>query len=325
MSKTLKIKYIESSSFDPWLNLACEEYMLNNIKEDEIIFYLWQNEKTVVIGANQNPWKECDVNLLEKEEGKLARRMSGGGAVYHDLGNLNFTFIVDKNYYDFFKQVKVIIDALQGMGISADFSGRNDILVNNRKISGNAFYHSNKGSIHHGTILVNSDFNQLVKYLQVSKDKIKSKGIESVRSRVINLKEASQLINIEDLKKNLKNHFAINYGNYEHITYDELDSHEITELYNKYASWDWRFGDSPKFAVSITRRFELGELNINLNLDKGIIRDVKIYSDAMDPNIGENIKGFLIDVSLNEVSSKLEKKEIDNEVKEWIISELKNL
>ncbi len=327
MSEALKVKFVESNSFNPWLNLAYEEYLLNNIMSNEVILYLWQNERTVVIGANQNPWKECNTSLLESDGGKLARRLSGGGAVYHDLGNLNFTFIMDKSIYDFSKQVMVIINALKEQGISAEFTGRNDILVNDKKISGNAFYFRENKALHHGTVLVNCDFAELTKYLQVSKEKIKSKGIESIKSRVNNLKDIDPNIDIEEIKESLKRQFVISYGDYEQLSIEELNNKEIEKLYDKYSSWDWRYGDTPKFAISMVKRFDWGELDINLNLEKGIIKEVKIYSDAMDPNITDNIKEILLGASLNEINSRFNNYETYEyeEIKEWIVSELKNL
>ncbi len=293
MSESLKAKFIESNSFNPWLNLAYEEYLLNNVNSNEVILYLWQNDRSVVIGANQNPWKECNTSLLESEGGKLARRLSGGGAVYHDLGNLNFTFIMTKICYDFPKQVKVIIDALKECGISAEFTGRNDIVVNGKKISGNAFYFKGNKSFHHGTILVDCDFVKLTKYLQVSKEKIISKGIESVKSRVSNLKEIDSKLDIEDIKENLKRQFVISYGCYQQISFEELYNNEIKKLYDKYSSWDFRYGVTPKFSISWVKRFNWGELDVNLNLEKGIIKEVKIYSDAMDSNIVDNTVWFI--------------------------------
>src|SRR6056297_3762446 len=147
-------KIYHSTSFDPWHNLAFEEYLLNQVEENEVILYLWQNDNTGVIGRNQNAWKECRSELLAEEGGKLARRLSGGGAVYHDLGNLNFTFIMDKDNYNLKKQLKVILEAVRDQGIEAEFSGRNDLVVKSKKFSGNAFYFGSETAYHHGTILV---------------------------------------------------------------------------------------------------------------------------------------------------------------------------
>src|SRR6056297_3015303 len=211
-NKNLKAKYAAGEGYNPWYNLALEEYLLDNLEENEVILYLWQNDNTGVIGRNQNAWKECRSELLAEEGGKLARRLSGGGAVYHDLGNLNFTFIMDKDNYNLKKQLKVILEAVRDQGIEAEFSGRNDLVVKSKKFSGNAFYVGSEAAYHHGTILVDTDFQKLVKYLQVSREKIESKGVDSVRSRVINLKELKNELTIKDIKKSMATSFKDIYG-----------------------------------------------------------------------------------------------------------------
>ncbi|MTK11235.1 MAG: lipoate--protein ligase, partial [Clostridiaceae bacterium] len=204
LTKDIKTKIVVSTSVDPYYNLSLEEYLLNNVEEDEVILYLWQNANTVVIGRNQNPWKECKCKELELNNGKIARRLSGGGAVYHDLGNLNFTFVASEALYNLEKQLKVILKAAQKEGINAQFSGRNDIEVNGKKFSGNAFYFTKTSAYHHGAILIDTDINKLGSYLQVSKEKIQSKGIDSVQARVVNLKNLNKDITIESFKMRLK-------------------------------------------------------------------------------------------------------------------------
>ena len=164
-----QLKLYEGQSFDPQLNLAVEEYLLQTVEPDCCILYLWQNQNTVVIGRNQNAWKECRTTLLEEEGGHLARRLSGGGAVFHDLGNLNFTFLVPTDCYDLEKQLSVIQLACRSFGIEAVRSGRNDILAEGRKFSGNAFYQSGGRSYHHGTLLVDVDMTRMSRYLNPSK------------------------------------------------------------------------------------------------------------------------------------------------------------
>ena len=196
-----KIKYVITTETNPYKNLALEEYLLKQVGETEVILYLWQNEKTIVIGKNQNPWKECKVAELEANGGRLVRRLSGGGAVFHDLGNLNFTFLATKENINVEKQLEVIVRAVNHLGISAEKSGRNDITVEGRKFSGNAFYSEGNQSYHHGTILVNVDMSMLSRYLNVSKDKLVSKGVESVRSRVTNLTEYNVDLDIQRMKE----------------------------------------------------------------------------------------------------------------------------
>ncbi|RCW47355.1 MULTISPECIES: lipoate--protein ligase [unclassified Halanaerobium] len=282
-----KSKIIYSEEFNPWYNLALEEYLLNSVDDDEIILYLWQNDNTVVIGRNQNAWKECRCSLLEEEnDGYLARRLSGGGAVYHDMGNLNFTFLMDRDSYNLKKQLSVILEAVKGLGIDAEFSGRNDLVIGEKKFSGNAFYFGSKKAYHHGTILLDTDIKSLVEYLQVSKEKIISKGIESVRSRVVNLKEINDKINLDSLKEKLEKSFSSIYVEPEEILhYTPSEMPEIADLYEKYSSWDWRYGETTEFDIIFSNRFDWGEVEIALNSVNAVIEKAKVYSDAMEAEL----------------------------------------
>lgn len=294
-----KTKIVRSTSFDPWFNLALEEHLLYQCQEEEVILYLWQNDQTVVIGRNQNAWKECRCQQLEADGGKLARRLSGGGAVFHDLGNLNFTFVLDKKHYDLHRQLEIILQAVRTQGIDARFSGRNDLTVDDRKFSGNAFYHTNQVSYHHGTILVDSDFSKLAQYLQVSQAKIAAKGISSVRSRVVNLKEFNQAISISAIQQALKESFIDSYGgSTEEIVLSESTC-DLAGLYAKYASWEWRYGKTPDFDLSLQHRFPWGEVDLGLTLQNGIITSAIIYSDAMDSLLIQQVAQSLNGVPLN--------------------------
>lgn len=321
-------RIIHSDSYNPWYNLALEEYLLNNIKNNEVILYLWQNDNTVVIGRNQNAWRECNCRLLEDNDGKLARRLSGGGAVYHDLGNLNFTFIMAKKLYDIHAQMEVILKAAKNSKIDAEFSGRNDLIASDHKFSGNAYYHGSEASYHHGTILVDTNFENMLKYLQVSKEKIDSKGIESVKSRVINLKELNPDISIDQMKKKLEESF-VNLYQVDPIqeTISPHQNEEIEKLQKKYSSWDWRYGKAPDFDITYEKKFDWGEIQLGLSLKKGKIIDSKIYSDAMNADLIENIANSLegcqfkiqkiIEV-INNISSKKEDKEVITDLIDWL-------
>lgn len=280
----ISTKVIRTHTSDPWLNLAVEEYLLNHVKEGECILYLWQNKNTVVIGRNQNAWKECRTELLESEGGKLARRLSGGGAVYHDLGNLNFTFLVRKEDYDLERQLNVILTAVKSLGINAEISGRNDIIADGRKFSGNAFYFGRTAAYHHGTILVAADFEKMTKYLQVSRDKIRSKGVDSIRSRVVNLTELNPSVTVDMVADSLIRAFAEIYC-YGPVISDgsgDTDAKAVEKLYEKYASWEWRYGHTPKFDITLETRFPWGGVEIGLTLENGRVVSSKVYSDAMD-------------------------------------------
>ncbi len=277
------INYILNDEYNPYHNLALEEYLLNHVKQDECILYLWQNEKTVVIGKNQNPWKECRIKELEENGGKLVRRLSGGGAVFHDLGNLNFTFLVNKENYNLEKQLDVILKAVNHLSIPAEKSGRNDITVEGRKFSGNAFYSDGKQAYHHGTLLINVNMDNLSKYLNVSPDKLVSKGVDSVRSRVINLSEYQERLNINIMKNELIRAFGEVYG-YEPkpLAAERINHKEIEDLSKKYSSWDWIFGKKIPFNYLIEKRLEWGNIEIEFHIEAGIVQECMAYSDSMD-------------------------------------------
>lgn len=291
----MNTRIVITHNLDPWRNLAMEEYLLDEVEPEECILYLWQNQNTVVIGKNQNPWKECRTELLEGEGGKLARRSSGGGAVFHDMGNLNFSFLVDRRYYDLNKQLEVILKAAKSFGIHAVFSGRNDLTVENKKFSGNAFCFRKKSALHHGTILISADMEKMTRYLQVPKDKIQSKGIESVRSRVVNLSQYNPNLDIAAMTEALLNSFKEVYGDTNDIRIGEegMDQGNLNGLYDRYRSWEWRFGESPKFDIEFDTRFPWGGVHLGLRLEHGRIEDATIYSDAMDEAFIEEIPGLL--------------------------------
>ena len=204
---------IESRSTDPYTNLAIEACLMGSARSGEPVLYLWQNERTVVIGRNQCASAECDVERLEREGGHLARRRSGGGAVYHDLGNLCFTFVTTPEEYDQAAQTGVILDAVRALGIDAERTGRNDLVVGDgRKFSGHAYQHTGVASCHHGTIMVAVDVDALGRYLTVSPEKLRAKGVRSVRSRVTNLRALDPGITVEDLKDALRSAFATAWG-----------------------------------------------------------------------------------------------------------------
>lgn len=290
------LKIYEGDSFNPHYNLAVEEYLLENVKSDTCILYLWQNENTVVIGRNQNPWKECKVDLLKEEGGLLARRLSGGGAVFHDSGNLNFTFLMPQQDYDLDKQLSVIQEAVKRCGIETERSGRNDILAEGRKFSGNAFYKNGTQAYHHGTILVCADHEKLGRYLSPSKAKLQSKGVDSVRSRVINLSELRPETTVSVLKEHLAEAFSDVYGiQAEKLHKEDLDAAVISKIHERNASWEWNFGRKLPFSYTYEDRCEWGEVQIHMEIDNGVIQSVKVYSDAMDWEIAscleERLKG----------------------------------
>ena len=290
----------ESGSFDPFLNLAMEQHLLETVASGCCLLYLWQNENTVVIGKNQNPWAECRASLLEEEGGHLARRLSGGGAVFHDLGNLNFTFLVPTADYDLEKQQRVLLEACRSFGIPGSLSGRNDLTAQGRKFSGNAFYHNGARSYHHGTLLVDVDGEKLARYLTPTKAKLETKGVPSVRSRVVNLIELCPALTIDGLKKALVDAFEGVYGlKSEPLPFTEADERRVAELRETYASWAWRFGQKLPFTFRCEGRFPWGGVEIQLQINEGVIQNAAVYSDDMDFAFPPALKAALIGCRFN--------------------------
>ncbi len=272
----------ESFQTDPYENLATEKYLMDIVRPGQCILYLWQNQNTVVIGRNQNAWTECRTTLLEDEGGHLARRLSGGGAVFHDLGNLNFTFLVCQEDYDSDRQLEVIRRACFMAGIQAEKSGRNDLLVQGQKFSGNAFYQAKGRAYHHGTILIDADMEKLSRYLNPPKAKLEAKGVASVRSRVVNLKELSPSLTCDTMRVYLKQAFSEVYGLNPNTM--ELGGHdpEIQALAKEYRSWEYLYGTPLPFTFQCAQKFPWGYVHIQLDIKSGVIQRAKIYSDTMD-------------------------------------------
>ena len=273
----------KSEGFDPYENLAIEEYLLDTVEEGCCVLYLWRNQNTVVIGRNQNVWKECRTSLLEEEGGRLARRLSGGGAVFHDLGNLNFTFLVREEDYDLDRQLEVICTACRALGLQAERSGRNDVLVDGRKFSGNAFYHSKGRAYHHGTVLIRVDGEKLARYLSPSKAKLQAKGVDSVRARVVNLSELVPDLTCEKMEERMIAAFEQVYGmQARRISGEELDRQRIRELRERNASRDWLYGPRLPLSFECEERFDWGGIQLQMQVESGTVVQAKVYSDAME-------------------------------------------
>lgn len=279
----MKLRLLETPCTNPYRNLALEEHLLSCVRSDEALLYLWQNDHTVVIGQNQNALREVNLSRLRADGGHLARRLSGGGAVYHDLGNLNFTFIVPKGAYDLARQTRVILEAARLLGAPAEASGRNDILVGGRKFSGNAYYRRGETWYHHGTLLVDSDLEALGRYLNVSPEKLAARGVASVRSRVCNLREAAPGATVDAARRAMAEAFQTTHDEKVEI-FDEnrLDFNEIREIEQRISSENYLIGENFSFSLSLQRRFAWGGLELALNVHAGRISDCRAYSDAME-------------------------------------------
>lgn len=276
---------IRNTCKDPHFNLALEEYVVKYLDPKEDYIILWQNEPSVIIGRNQNTIEEINAKYIKDFDINVVRRLSGGGAVYHDLGNLNFTFVVNNekdSVSNFKKFTEPVISALENFGIKAEFSGRNDITIDGKKFSGNAQYYHKNRLLHHGTILFNSDLSVVANALNVKMDKIASKGIKSVRSRVTNVYPyLEKKITIEEFKSTLLKFLTgdENYSEKELILkQDDLDIIEKL-MDERYLKWEWNYGASPDFDIQKSMRFDGGKLELNFDVKDGIIKNMKIFGD----------------------------------------------
>lgn len=284
-SDNTNLQIIIGNQTNPYLNLAVESQLLDNYLKNTITLFLWRNRQTVVIGTNQNPYSECDVDTLLKEGGHLARRRTGGGAVYHDLGNLNFSIVADKKIYDVKRQMTVIQKALLNYGLETEVSGRNDITYQGRKFSGNAFAKTKYQGLHHGTILIKTDGEKLQKYLKVKPAKLHKHGVKSVASRVINLSEVADITS-ENIIPYLIKAFEEVYDNKAIvINFDDLCTEEVMKLKDHISSDEYLFGKWREFHTQKSETFDWGSVDIDLDIDedKGIIKNIGIASDSLEP------------------------------------------
>lgn len=279
----MRLKFAFGNCTNPYINLATEWNLLENNKKDSVTLFLWQNDNTVVIGANQNPYLECDCDQIEADGALIARRRTGGGAVYHDLGNLNFSFIADAENYDVAKQLSVILKAVLSYGIECEFSGRNDITANGRKFSGNAFYNTKNNCLHHGTLLIKTDSAKLKKYLCPRPEKLASKGVKSVESRIINLSEINPQITAKNIIEPLKNAFEKVYGGKASELNIDINNEQILNLAKVWQSDGYIFDKWKNFTSVIKGSFSWGFADVQLRLNGGTITEALIASDSLFP------------------------------------------
>lgn len=275
---------------DVYENLALERLLTETAGEGECILYLWQNRHTVVIGRNQNAWQECRTTQLERDGGHLARRLSGGGAVYHDLGNLNFTFCLRTEDYDLPRQQRVLLSAVRSLGIPAELSGRNDLTVQGRKFSGNSFYSHAGRSFHNGTLLLSADLETLGKYLTPPRAKLTRKGVASVRARVCNLSEFCPDLTVERIEYALIAALEKEYSlTAKAVDPASLDGEKLRQFREEFASWDWIYGRMRPFTFSCEGSFDWGSATLQLAVNNGLIEHADVYTDAMDTSLAGRI------------------------------------
>lgn len=276
------MKYIKTDWDNPYYNMAFEQYVIDELPYDDYVFF-YIHQPSIIIGKHQNTIEEINKEYVEENNITVARRLSGGGAVYHDRGNLNFSFIVgaQRNEVNNFKRfTEPVIKALGKMGINSELSGRNDITIDGKKFSGNAQFYRKNQLLHHGTLLFDSEMSNLSSALKVKELKIKSKGIKSVKSRVTNIKEYLKTdISILEFKEYLLESMA--EGNdFEEYVLTEDDLMQIQKLVDtKFSTWQWNWGQSPEFDIQKVDKFTCGIIDIRLNVKNGVIENVKIYGD----------------------------------------------
>ena len=273
--------FVFNENTDPYFNLAAEEYLVQNLSEE--VFMIWRNHNTIVVGRNQNTLSEIHYEYVKEHDIRVVRRMSGGGAVFHDMGNVNFTFVVNSgdDFSNYKRFCEPVIGFLKTLGVTATLSGRNDILVDGKKISGNAQYMYKGRVMHHGTMLFNASGDRLSEALKVSEDKIKSKGIKSVRSRVTNISSHMENpISVEEFVEKFTDYMVKNIPE---CRYYDLAQHEaeIRKLRDeKYATWEWNYGYSPKYEFVRKKRFDIGSVEVHMNIvGTSEIKDIKLYGD----------------------------------------------
>jgi lipoate---protein ligase len=290
---------IQRNITDPYFNLAAEEYVLKNFQDD--IFMLWQNSPSIIVGKHQNTLAEINLDWVTQNKIPVVRRISGGGTVFHDLGNLNFTFIRNvegENLVDFRKFTAPVIAILQSLGLNARFEGRNDITVDGRKVSGNAEHVYKKRVLHHGTLLFSTQLNDLSSALKVTDAKFQDKAVKSVRSRVTNISEhLSKSMDVLAFRDMIQQYLTEQHPDVEHVVFTESDTAAIEKLMlEKYKTWEWNFGYSPKYSFSRTIRTTGGSIQFNLDVNDGVILRARIYGDYFGLRDTEDIEQMLINV-----------------------------
>lgn len=274
---------IINPSFDPYFNLALEDYLVHNTDIDEDLLILWVNRPTVVIGRHQNTATEINLPFIREKGIAVVRRMSGGGAVYHDKGNLNFTFITKAtgNSLDFAAFTVPVIETLRQLGVASEHSGRNDVLIRGRKFSGNAQYRYKNRLMHHGTILFASNLDDVTRSLQVDEDKILAKGIASVRSRVTNIVEhLEEPVTLKVFQKLLLENIFNNRGGPRQRMLSSAELKAVEHLRDsKYRSWAWNYGRSPQYSQRCKGQFPWGNLEVFLLVERGQITQCRLFGD----------------------------------------------
>lgn len=298
---------IFNKSNEPFFNMATEEYLFKKFNDD--IFMLWRNDNAIIVGKHQNTLAEINVDYVKEKNIKVVRRLSGGGAVFHDLGNLNFTFIMNSGDglpVDFRKYTEPILEVLNKLDIPAKFEGRNDLTIDGKKFSGNAMHVVRNRVLQHGTLLFASEMKDLSEALKVNPLKYQDKSVKSVRSRVTNISEhLHQQLSLDDFTDMIMNHIMTKYDDSTLYELSDQDKVEIQKLaLEKYSTWEWNFGYQAKYDFSKGIKTSGGNIEINLNVIDGNITNCKIYGDYFNNLETEDFEKLLIGIRHEESSIK---------------------
>jgi lipoate-protein ligase A len=292
-------------NYDPYLNLALEEYLMRNVRPDDDILLFYINAPSIIIGRNQNTLEEINQTYVREHDIKVVRRLSGGGAVYHDLGNLNFSFItpnIKENVHNFRKFTEPVVQVLREMGVPAEVGGRNDILADGRKISGNAQYIAAQRMVSHGTLLFDTDLSQVAEALNVKMSKIESKGIKSVRSRVANISEfLTETMTTEEFRARVLRGLFGGVDDFEQHALTAQDWQAARDLSEeRYRQWEWNYGGSPAYNVQKTHRFPIGEVDARIDVQRGIISGITFFGDFFGREDVSALAALLVGVRYDE-------------------------
>lgn len=298
---------IDHPDVNPYFNLAMEEFLLKEIKED--CFRLWINSPSIIVGKNQNTLAEINLGYVREKQIPVVRRLSGGGAVFHDPGNLNFTFIMDNQddiFSNFRKFTRPILEVLSKLNIAAELSGRNDLTINGKKFSGNAQYIYKNRILHHGTLLFSTNISDLSLALKSDPEKFKDKGVKSISSRVTNICEYLTIpLSIQQFRQNIMDHILQTYEGAHKYRLSHSQLARVNELTKeKYNTWEWNFGSSPKYNFKKKNRFSGGTVEFNLDVHNGIIESARIFGDFFGKRDVEELESALIGIEHNETSIK---------------------
>lgn len=293
------MKYIVNNSNNPAYNVALEAYAFRELVDEDELFILWINEPAIIIGKHQNAIQEINKAYTDEHGIHVVRRLSGGGAVYHDLNNLNYTIISNKSdegAFDFKTFSQPVISTLADLGVTAEFSGRNDLEIDGKKICGNAQAYYKGRMMHHGCLLFDVDMTVLGDALKVSKDKIESKGVKSVRARVTNiLNELPNKITVEEFSDKILDKMKAMYPDMTEYVLTQEDLDRIQESYeNQFNTWDWTYGQSPEYTIERNVRYPAGKINTFTNVEKSVIKGIKIYGDFFGVLDVDDIEDLLI-------------------------------